>query len=144
MDAPRTTSSSIPLPGSGKGSSFSQLISEICGPTPDTGRTRSIGEFGTLNGSPESRPVAAFYCATFLKPEMLHIYRQITALRSVEKIVITQKRENLDKFPFDKIDIVERPALHFLRRFWFRQIWNKPWQISRGELAAISGILNRE
>jgi colanic acid/amylovoran biosynthesis glycosyltransferase len=97
-----------------------------------------------LNGSPESRPVAAFYCATFLKPEMRHIYRQITGLRSVEPIVITQKRENPDKFPFDKIDIVERPALHFLRRFWFRQICNKPWQISRGELAAISGILNRE
>src|ERR1700738_3969164 len=75
---------------------------------------------------------------------MLTIYRQITALRSVEPIVITQKRENPDKFPFDKIDIVERPALHFLRRFWFRQICNKPWQISRGELAAISGILNRE
>jgi colanic acid/amylovoran biosynthesis glycosyltransferase len=97
-----------------------------------------------LNGSPESRPVAAFHCATFLKPEMLHIYRQITALRRVEAIAITQKRENPDKFPFDRIDTVERPALHFLRRFWFRQICNKPWQISRAELAAISGILNRE
>ena len=97
-----------------------------------------------MNGSPESRPVAAFYCATFLKPEMLHIYRQITALRSVEPMVITQKRENSDRFPFDKIDVVEKPASHFLRRFWFRQIYNKPWQISRGELAAITGILNRD
>jgi colanic acid/amylovoran biosynthesis glycosyltransferase len=97
-----------------------------------------------LNGSPESQPVVAFYCATFLKPEMLHIYRQITALRSIEPMVITQKRENSDKFPFDKINIVEKPASHFLRRLWFRQICNKPWQISRGELGAITDILNRE
>jgi len=46
--------------------------------------------------------------------------------------------------PFDKIDIVKRPGFHFLRRFWFRQICNEPWQISGGELAAITGILNRE
>jgi colanic acid/amylovoran biosynthesis glycosyltransferase len=75
---------------------------------------------------------------------MLHIYRQVTALRRVQSVVIAQKRENLEKFPFDKIDIVERSALHFLRRFWFRQICNKPWQISHGELAAITGDLNRE
>jgi len=33
-----------------------------------------------LDMTSDSRPVVAFYCATFLKPEMLHIYRQITAL----------------------------------------------------------------
>jgi colanic acid/amylovoran biosynthesis glycosyltransferase len=92
----------------------------------------------------ELRPVVAFYCATFLKPEMLHIYRQITGLGQVRPIVVAQKRENADKFPFDKIDIVEKPALHFLRRFWFRQIWNKPWQVSAGEVHAITEILNRE
>ncbi len=75
---------------------------------------------------------------------MLHIYRQITALRKVEPIVITQTRENPEKFPFDKIHIVDKPTFHFLRRFWFRQICNKPWQISGGELAAITGTLNRE
>jgi colanic acid/amylovoran biosynthesis glycosyltransferase len=109
-----------------------------------TGRTRPIGEFETLNDSPESRPVVGFYCATFLKPEMLHIYRQITALRSVQPVVVAQKRENQDKFPFAKLDIVDKPAFHFLRRFWFRQVFNKPWQISRGELASIVGVLNRE
>src|SRR5437867_9384219 len=75
---------------------------------------------------------------------MLHIYRQITGLRRVQSIVLAQKRENPDKFPFDKIDIVAKPATHFLRRFWFRQVRNKPWQISSKELRALTDVLNRE
>jgi colanic acid/amylovoran biosynthesis glycosyltransferase len=88
-------------------------------------------------------PVVASYCATFLKPEMLHIYRQISALERVSPVVIAQKRENAARFPFDKIDIVAKPALHFLRRFWFRQVRDKPWQISPGELRALTNVLKR-
>jgi colanic acid/amylovoran biosynthesis glycosyltransferase len=88
-------------------------------------------------------PVVACYCATFLKPEMWHIYRQITALQRVAPAVIAQKRENSGRFPFDKIDIVPKPALHFLRRFWFRQLLDKPWQISSGELRALRNVLER-
>ena len=75
---------------------------------------------------------------------MLHIYRQITALRQIEPAVIAQKRENADRFPFDKIDVVSKPAMHFLRRFWFRQVQNKPWQISKHEVGALIEILSRE
>jgi len=75
---------------------------------------------------------------------MLHIYRQITGLQRVQPVVIAQKRENPEKFPFDKIEIVEKPAAHFLRRFWFRQVCNKPWQLSAAEIRAISAVLTRE
>ena len=75
---------------------------------------------------------------------MLHIYRQVTGLRRVQPIVVAQKREKPDKFAFDKIDVIPRPATHFLRRFWFRQLLNKPWQLSSGERGAITDILNRE
>ena len=75
---------------------------------------------------------------------MLHIYRQITGLRRLHPIVIAQRRENADLFPFDKIDIVAKPSLHFLRRFWFRQIRNKPWQISAAELRGLIEVLNRQ
>jgi len=74
---------------------------------------------------------------------MLHIYRQITALQRVSPVVIAQKRENADRFPFDEIDIVPKPALHFLRRLWFRQVRDKPWQISPGELRALTNILEK-
>jgi colanic acid/amylovoran biosynthesis glycosyltransferase len=97
-----------------------------------------------LSDPTDPRPVAAFYCATFLKPEMLHIYRQITGLHRVRPVVIAQKRENAEKFPFDKIDIVRKPPTHFLRRFWFRQVRDKPWQISEREVSMLGGVLDRE
>src|SRR5438045_8156727 len=89
----------------------------------------------------ERKPVVAFYCATFLKPEMLHIYRQITGLEQVEPFVIAQKRENAGAFPFDKMDIVPKPVTHELRRFWFRQLHDRPWQISTREVHALVASL---
>jgi colanic acid/amylovoran biosynthesis glycosyltransferase len=73
---------------------------------------------------------------------MLHIYRQITGLERVRPFVIAQKRENAKQFPFDKIDIVPKPAFHFFRRIWYRQIRDIPWQISRGELETLTRLLN--
>jgi glycosyltransferase involved in cell wall biosynthesis len=93
--------------------------------------------------SPDSRPVIACYCATFLKPEMLHIYRQITALERCIPVVIAQKREQPGYYPFEPIYIVPKPATHFLRRLWFRQLRDAPWQISDGELRALEGILSK-
>src|SRR5690242_21074223 len=74
---------------------------------------------------------------------MLHIYRQITALQRVRPIVITQNRENASAFPFEPVYTVGKPATHFLRRFWFRQLLKQPWQISRLELEALRSILDK-
>jgi colanic acid/amylovoran biosynthesis glycosyltransferase len=96
-----------------------------------------------LNLESESRPVVASYCATFLKPEMLHIYRQIVGLRRVRPIVLAQKREYAERFPFEPVYLVGKPATHFLRRFWFRQLLDQPWQISRVELEALTRLLTK-
>jgi colanic acid/amylovoran biosynthesis glycosyltransferase len=88
-----------------------------------------------------SRPVVACYCATFLKPEMLHIYRQITSLQRVEPFVIAQKREEAARYPFERITVVGKPATHFVRRFWFKQVRDAPWQVSAGEVRKLNGIL---
>jgi glycosyltransferase involved in cell wall biosynthesis len=93
--------------------------------------------------SPDSRPVIACYCATFLKPEMLHIYRQITALERCRPVVIAQKREHAGRYPFEPIYVVPKPATHSLRRFWFRQMRDVPWQISDRELRALQTILSK-
>ena len=74
---------------------------------------------------------------------MLHIYRQITSLERVRPIVIAQKRENADQFPFDRVCTVCKPATHFLRRFWFRQILDAPWQVSKFELDSLLRILTK-
>jgi len=71
---------------------------------------------------------------------MLHIYRQITALKRCVPVVIAQKREQTERFPFEP---VSKPATHFVRRFWFRQVRDMPWQISDAELRALLRLLNR-
>jgi colanic acid/amylovoran biosynthesis glycosyltransferase len=85
--------------------------------------------------------VVASYCATFLKPEMLHIYRQITSLKQVQLVVIAQKIENKEHFPFSDIRVIRKPTFHFLRRIWFKQITDRPWQISPAEVDAIERAL---
>lgn len=74
---------------------------------------------------------------------MLHIYRQITALKRCIPVVIAQKREQTGRYPFEPIYMVPKPATHFVRRFWFRQLRDAPWQISDRELRALQGILTR-
>src|SRR5213594_1116782 len=74
---------------------------------------------------------------------MLHIYRQITALKRCVPVVIAQKREQTERYPFEAVQIVPKPATHFLRRFWFRQLRDMPWQISDTELRALLGVLSK-
>jgi len=74
---------------------------------------------------------------------MLHIYRQITALKRCVPVVIAQKREQTERYPFEPAQVVPKPATHFLRRFWFRQLRDMPWQISDSELRALLGVLSK-
>ncbi len=38
--------------------------------------------------------------------------------------------------------MVGKPALHFIRRFWFKQVRAAPWQISPGEVNTLIRVLN--
>jgi colanic acid/amylovoran biosynthesis glycosyltransferase len=73
---------------------------------------------------------------------MLHIYRQITALERFRPVVIAQKREGAERFPFDPVFVVGKPATHFLRRSWFRTLKDAPWQMSRAEVTHIERLLS--
>jgi glycosyltransferase involved in cell wall biosynthesis len=74
---------------------------------------------------------------------MLHIYRQITALERWQPIVLAQKREEAERFPFGPVFVVGKPVTHFLRRFWFRTLREAPWQISHREVLQIRRILEQ-
>jgi glycosyltransferase involved in cell wall biosynthesis len=82
-------------------------------------------------------PVAAQYLATFLKPEMWHIYRQIRALTAFRPLVFCQKRENATRFPFDDIVTLPKPRTHQLRRLWQKTILRRPITIYRSEARAL-------
>jgi colanic acid/amylovoran biosynthesis glycosyltransferase len=86
-------------------------------------------------------PSVALFCATFLKPEMLHIHRHIVGLRSFRPVVIAQKREG--DWPVDRIEIVKRSSGRFLARASERRS-GRPWQISKTEAARILAVIERE
>ena len=91
------------------------------------------------------KPVVVQYCATFLKPEMLHIYRQITALRTWHPVVLCQKREETARFPFDEnsLTVLPKPLTHGLRRIWVKQICQRPVMIYRSEARRIAAEIQR-
>lgn len=91
----------------------------------------------------EVPPVAAQYVVTFLKPEMLHVYRQITALEAWKPVVFCQKRENADRFPFDEVNVLAKPRTHQLRRFWQKTVLGQPIMIYRSEARKLRDELKR-
>jgi colanic acid/amylovoran biosynthesis glycosyltransferase len=88
-------------------------------------------------------PVAAQYVVTFLKPEMLHLYRQITALRGWRPVVFCQKRENADVFPFPELVTIPKPRTHQLRRLIQKQLLGQPITIYHSEARRILAALHR-
>lgn len=92
-----------------------------------------------------SKPVVASYCSTFLKPEMLHIYRQITGLRRWETFVITRERMSEDLFPMPDggVELARKVRSNFVRRFWLKYIKREPPIVYRGEYGALAGVLER-
>ena len=89
----------------------------------------------------ENVPVAAQYVVTFLPLEMLHVYRQITALQAFRPVVLCQKREHAERFPFANVVRLPKPRTHQLRRFWQKRIRGSPITIylseARRTLAAL-------
>lgn len=87
-------------------------------------------------------PVAAQYVVTFLKAEMLHLYRQITALRAFRPVVFCQKREKAAQFPFAPVLVLPKPRTHPLRRFVQKQLLDRPITIYRSEARRILAALH--
>jgi len=83
-----------------------------------------------------SKPVVASYCTYFLKAEMQHIYRQITALVDFETFVITKFRQNADVFPFRDVEKLSPARQGLVRRGYLKYLQRKPALIYRGEYEA--------
>ena len=85
----------------------------------------------------------ASYCTTFLKPEMLHIYRQVTGLQRHRTFILTKERQSAAAFPFPDIEIIPPPKSNFLRRFHLKYVRREPPLIYRGEHRSLLRILER-
>lgn len=85
----------------------------------------------------------ASYCSTFLKPEMLHIYRQVTALRTVRTFVMTKKLQDPRRFPFPDIELIPQPRMNLLRHGWLKFVKREPPVVYRGEYQMLASLLER-
>jgi len=90
-----------------------------------------------------SLPVVASYCTTFLKPEMLHIYRQVTGLKRHRTFVVTRERACAARFPFPEIEILPEARQPVLRRFYLKFLKRVPPLHYRGELEQLSSLFGR-
>jgi colanic acid/amylovoran biosynthesis glycosyltransferase len=94
--------------------------------------------------APPQRAVVASYVVTFLKPEMLHVYRQVRGLSRWRTVVFCQKRENEKAFPLDEVRVFPKPATHQLRRWWQKKVKGAPITIYQGEARRLREALLRE
>ncbi|MHA3770696.1 glycosyltransferase [Verrucomicrobiota bacterium sgz303538] len=88
-------------------------------------------------------PIVASYCTTFLKPEMRHIYRQVTGLRRYRTFVLTRERKCTGEFPFDDVEVLARPRKNFIRRFYLKYIRKLSPLYYRGEFQTMARLLER-
>jgi colanic acid/amylovoran biosynthesis glycosyltransferase len=89
------------------------------------------------------KPVVASFCTYFLKAEMLHIYRQITALRQVGTFVIAKFRENTELYPFQDLELLDKPKTNPIRRGQLKYLVRAPALVYRGEFDIIRRVLLR-
>ncbi len=90
-----------------------------------------------------AKRVIASYCSSFLKPEMLHIYRQVKALRRVETFIMTKELQNAERFPFHDIEIIPKQRMNLLRHGWLKFVKRRPPVIYRGEYQLLASLLER-
>ena len=69
------------------------------------------------------------------------MYRQVVGLKEVTPIVLTFKRENSGRFPFEAVRLLRRSHLRWLRRIWSVQIRKVPPRAYPGEVRSIRTLL---
>lgn len=81
-------------------------------------------------GMPQ-RTVTSFI-GTFLKPEMWHVYNQVTGLRRFRSVVLTREHQNMDLFPFEDVHPVRRFRMPLWKRGWLKYVKREPKLVYRG------------
>jgi len=89
------------------------------------------------------KPIVASYCTTFLKPEMLHIYRQVSALQRHHTFVITKERQCAERFPFDDIEALPPVEQTLWRHAYLKFIRRVPPLYYRGEMEQLVHLFER-
>jgi colanic acid/amylovoran biosynthesis glycosyltransferase len=74
---------------------------------------------------------------------MLHIYRQVKALRGVDTFVVTKEVQNAERFPFDDIEVIPKRRTNLLVHGWLKFVARRPPIVYRGEYQTLDSLLER-
>jgi glycosyltransferase involved in cell wall biosynthesis len=77
-------------------------------------------------------PTVLCFVGTYLKPEMWHVYNQVTGLRRHRSIVLTRFRENPHLFPEPQVEIFRHTSLPIWEKFHLKFIARAPREIYKG------------
>src|SRR4029453_13214519 len=87
--------------------------------------------------------VIASYCSSFLKSEMLHIYRQGKALRGGATFAVTQEDRNARHFPFPDEEVFPKRRTNLPVPGWPKFGERRPPIVYRGEYQTLDSLLAR-
>jgi len=73
---------------------------------------------------------------------MLHIYRQVKALRGVDTFVVTKEVQNPERFPFDNIEIIPKRRTNLLVQWLVEVVARRPPIVYRGEYQRLTHCWN--
>ena len=90
-----------------------------------------------------AKPVVASYSSVFLKPEMRHIYRQVTGLRRYATFAITRERLCEEQFPFPDVEVLRGAQKNFIKRFVFKHVLRLGPVHYRPELRVLTRVLEQ-
>jgi colanic acid/amylovoran biosynthesis glycosyltransferase len=74
---------------------------------------------------------------------MLHIYRQVKALRGVDTFVVTKEVQNAERFPFDNLEVIPKRRTNLLVHGWLKFVERRPPIVYRGEYQTLDSLLRR-
>jgi len=74
---------------------------------------------------------------------MLHIYRQVKALRGVDTFVVTKEVQNAERFPFPDIEVIPKRRTNLLVHGWLKFVERRPPIVYRGEYQTLDSLLER-
>src|SRR5207253_10512972 len=89
------------------------------------------------------RRVVASYCSSFLKPEMLHIYRQVKSLRGADTFVVTQEVQNAERFPFAAVEVIPKRRTNLFVHGWLKFVERRAPCVARGEYQTLDSLSGR-
>lgn len=89
------------------------------------------------------RKVLISYCATFLKPEMLHVFRQVCGVEQFENWMVTRRRENAESFPFSRLLVLKKSPFRIFRREAYRLFRRQP-PLGRTEVRHLLAIAEQK